>query len=346
LTTQLRRNVRLSAFLIVAALVATLASPSTASAASSEDRGSAAILTATNDLRIADGRTALLRDGGIDSVAQAWAERMLARRELAHNPNYGSLMPQSGLSSWGENVGYACGYGGLDANVSTIVKSWKNSSGHRTNMVRSSFTHIGIGVAYSSGSDCAYAVQDFGRYSGTFVDVPANHQFATEIEWLVDRDITTGFSDGRFKPQSSVTREAFAAFLYRTAGSPAYSPPSRSPFKDLAPGDNFYREINWLAEQGITTGYADGGFRPSDDISREAIAAFFYRAAGSPSTSNPTSAPFSDVGRNDKFAKEILWLSKSGVTTGYSNGTFQPYDDVSREATAAFIYRARSIVDF
>lgn len=344
--TQSSRRLWLTALTLLAVTASSVGLSGAASAASSTDRGSDATLDATNDFRDSNGRAALLRDAGIDSVAQAWAERMLSRRELSHNPSYGSSMPQAGLAGWGENVAYACGYGGVDANTSTMMRGWKASSGHRANMLRSSFTHIGIGFAYSSSSDCAFAVQDFGEYTGTFTDVPANHQFASEIEWLVDHDITTGYSDGRFRPQSSVTREAFAAFLYRTAGSPSFSPPSRSPFSDLAPGDKFYREINWLAAQGITTGYSDGTFRPTDDISREAIAAFFYRAAGSPSTSSPRSAPFGDVGRNDKFAKEILWLSNSGITTGYSNGTFQPYDDVSREATAAFLYRARLIVDF
>lgn len=332
--------------MIVAALVATLASPSTASAASSVDQGSAAILTATNDLRSDEGRTALLRDGGIDSVAQAWAERMLARRELAHNPNFGSQMPQSGLSGWGENVAYSCGYGGVDANASTIMKGWKASTGHRANMLNEDFTHIGIGFAYSASSDCAYAVQNFGRYSGTFVDVPATHQFATEIEWLVDRSITTGYADGRFKPKNSVTREAFAAFLYRLAGRPSFSTPSRSPFTDVSTSDQFYKEISWLSRQGITSGYADGTFRPDAHISREAIAAFLYRASGSPYVAPIKGAPFKDVAPNDQFASEIVWLSNSRITTGYADGTFRPYGAVTREATAAFLYRARSIVDF
>ncbi|WP_430868463.1 S-layer homology domain-containing protein [Demequina aurantiaca] len=341
-----RRSMRVGALVMVAAFVATLAAPSIASASSSSDQGSAAILKATNDLRTSKGRLPLVSDSGIDSVAQAWAASMLSKRVLAHNPNYSSSMPRTGLSSWGENVGYACGYGGVAANAAAVMKGLTASSGHYANMTYSSFTNVGIGFAYSSSSDCAYVVQDFGKYSGPFSDVTPNHQFAYEIEWLVDQSITTGYSDGSYKPKYSVTREAFAAFMYRLAGSPSYSAPKKSGFKDVPTNDQFYKEISWLSDQRITTGYSDGTFRPGDEISREAIAAFLYRASGSPSVSRLTSDPFKDVDKTDKFAKEIKWLSKSGVTTGYSNGTFAPYSDVSREATAAFLYRARSIVDF
>jgi hypothetical protein len=286
-----------------------------------------------------------MRDGGIDNVAQKWAERMLANRDLAHNPNFGKSMPQTGLSAAAENIAYACGYGGAESSAKRLMAMWKDSPGHRDNMLNSSYTHIGVGFAYSSSSGCAYAVQNFGKYSGTFVDVPASHQFSGEIEWLVNRDITTGYSDGRFKPRNAVTREAFAAFLYRLAGSPAYSAPKISDFKDVPTNDQFYKEISWLSQQGITTGYANGTFKPGADISREAIAAFLYRASGSPAVSMPKSVAFGDVDRGDQFAREIYWLSRSGVTTGYANGDFKPYSDVTREATAAFLYRARSIVD-
>ncbi|WP_062213199.1 S-layer homology domain-containing protein [Demequina oxidasica] len=338
-------RVRIAGLVLVATVAGALAMPGAAQAASSSTQvGSDYILDATNSYRGSNGRGDLTRDGSIDYVAQRWAQKMLASDTLAHNPSYGDQMPQQGLGAWGENVAYACGYGGVKANSATIMSSWKKSDGHRKNMLNGSYTHIGIGFAYDGRSDCAFAVQDFGKYSSTFTDVPRSHQFSFEIEWLVDREITTGYSNGHFQPQSSVTREAFAAFLYRIEGAPSYSPPSKSPFRDVSPGDKFYKEITWLADEGITTGYADGSFKPDEHISRQAIAAFLYRAAGKVATTDPTSAPFRDVGRSDQFATEIQWLDRSGITTGFSDGTFRPYDDVSRVATAAFLYRGRTII--
>ena len=74
-----------------------------------------------------------------------------------------------------------------------------------------------------------------------------------------------------------------AAFFYRMAGSPAYEAPLASPFKDVKAGDVFYKEISWLASQGITTGWleADGtrSYRPVTPVKRDVMAAFIYRYA-------------------------------------------------------------------
>ena len=68
-----------------------------------------------------------------------------------------------------------------------------------------------------------------------------------------------------------------AAFLYRFAGAPTFSPPTRSPFSDVTRSRQFYKEITWLRSTGITTGYANGTFRPGAAVTREAMAAFLYR---------------------------------------------------------------------
>ncbi|WP_430867537.1 S-layer homology domain-containing protein [Demequina aurantiaca] len=175
-----------------------------------------------------------------------------------------------------------------------------------------------------------------------FSDVPSSHQFRTEISWLSAQGITTGYSDGTFRPKSAVTREAFAAFLYRLEGSPKVSLPSKSPFKDVKSSDKFYKEIVWLAKTGISTGWADGTFRPDIAISREAMAAFLNRAAGDTNWRGD-SVLFTDVSRSAKFYDEIDWLANEGITTGYDAGygcrEFKPTDAITREAMAAFVYR-------
>src|SRR5665811_2575311 len=89
----------------------------------------------------------------------------------------------------------------------------------------------------------------------------------------------------------AVRREAMAAFLYRFAGSPAFTPPATSPFVDVATSASFYKEIAWLSAQGISTGtdMGDGTFqfRPAESVSREAMAAFLYRFKGSPAFTAP-----------------------------------------------------------
>ena len=83
-------------------------------------------------------------------------------------------------------------------------------------------------------------------------------------------------------PHESVERAAVAAYFYRLAGSPAVTLPQESPFIDVPTDHPFYKEIVWLHRRGITTGYPDGTFRPNAPINRDALAAFFYRAAQEP----------------------------------------------------------------
>jgi hypothetical protein len=52
----------------------------------------------------------------------------------------------------------------------------------------------------------------------TFSDVPPNHPFYNDIEWMAKEGITAGIGGGLFNPKGVVTREQMAAFLHRALG--------------------------------------------------------------------------------------------------------------------------------
>lgn len=95
-----------------------------------------------------------------------------------------------------------------------------------------------------------------------FTDVPPGMMFFEDIEWLAAQGIATGWPDRTYRPLLPIARDAMAAFLYRAMGSPALTPPRVPTFRDVGRGTMYYKEIEWLAEQGITTGWPDGTFRP------------------------------------------------------------------------------------
>src|SRR5690606_24154125 len=97
-------------------------------------------------------------------------------------------------------------------------------------------------------------------------------------------------------------------------------------------------DVGWLVGRGITTGYPDGTYRPGDVVSRQSMAAFLHRFAGSPPFT-PTGTQFSDVGVGHPFATEIEWLASTGIAGGYPDGTFRPTATVSRQSMAAFLHR-------
>ncbi|WP_353618824.1 carboxypeptidase regulatory-like domain-containing protein [Arthrobacter sp. StoSoilB22] len=184
-----------------------------------------------------------------------------------------------------------------------------------------------------------------------FADVPAGGQFSTEITWMASAGISTGWTEAdgskTFRPLSPVNRDAMAAFMYRLAGKPAFTPPATSPFTDVPTSSQFYKEITWLADKGVSTGWteSDGSktYRPLQAVNRDAMAAFMYRLAGKPAFDPPSSSPFTDVPTSSQFYKEITWLAAQGISTGWTEAdnskTFRPLNAVNRDAMAAFMYR-------
>jgi hypothetical protein len=110
----------------------------------------------------------------------------------------------------------------------------------------------------------------------TFDDVGASHPFLEEVEWAAAEGITTGYLDGTFRPLAPVTRQAFAAFLL---GDQPFDPPASATFPDVPASHPFFDAIEWASSEGITTGYADGTFRPAAVVSRQAAAAQLHRLA-------------------------------------------------------------------
>ena len=116
---------------------------------------------------------------------------------------------------------------------------------------------------------------------------------------------------GTYRPQQPVDRGAMAAYFYRLAGSPEVALPEISPFKDVDSSHPFYKEIVWMSQQGITTGYEDGTYRPGISVDRGAMAAFFFRYAKVTNYEAPQTPQFKDVDRNNPFYREISWFKTS-----------------------------------
>lgn len=175
-----------------------------------------------------------------------------------------------------------------------------------------------------------------------FPDVSIDNSFCAEITWMVDNHVSRGYDDGTYRPAVSVSRQAMAAFLYRLL-NPGDIPAActTAPFTDVGVDHPFCAEIQWMSDAGITTGFDDGTYRGNDAVSRQAMAAFLYRANGEPDGAGPvcTTDPFSDVVVGQDFCGEIDWLKGTGITGGYDDGTYRPTTPVTRQAIAAFIYR-------
>jgi len=139
-------------------------------------------------------------------------------------------------------------------------------------------------------------------------------------------------------------RHYTAGYLGTSAFAPSVSTASDVTvyFKDLPPGKPFAQDALALAKSGVTTGFADGSFRPGATVDRQTAAAFLYRSSADAHSGAVcgSTTHFTDVAPTDAFCAEVEWAAAKGITTGYADGTFRRGTAISREATAAFLYRA------
>ena len=180
-----------------------------------------------------------------------------------------------------------------------------------------------------------------GTRTKHFVDVPDNLIFAHEINTLADLGVIRGWPDRTFRPQISVWRDAVIAYMYRIAKEPSYTAPRTSPFLDVDRSQPFYKEICWAHSTGLTTGWKVRGgweFRPYQPILRDAMAAFLFRASGE-SLSGVNFGGFKDVSSSLVFEKEIKWMGSTGISRGWDDGTYRPFNQTTRAELAAFLYR-------
>ena len=213
-----------------------------------------------------------------------------------------------------------------------------------------------LGTAVSGATplpadDQASASITSASYSwGPFSDVKTDHKFSREINWMFDAGLSTGVKNGngrQYLPSDRLTREAMAAFMFRKYADPGYQAPRRSWFNDVQAGHKFYREISWMYEYGLSTGvnneYDGRIYQPKSKLSREAMAAFMYRALHDGGYVEPA-WHLIDVSLSDPFSEEISWMFEEGLSTGVNTPAgvaYQPKGRLSREAMAAFMYRSK-----
>ena len=181
----------------------------------------------------------------------------------------------------------------------------------------------------------------------TFNDVNVTTPHQEDIIWLAENGISTGYPGGLFKPMTDVYRQDMAAFLYRLAGEPDYTPTSadKARFKDVNDQTPHAKEIYWLAASGISTGYLDGTFKPLAPVVRQDMAAFLRRLAkvmGDPESESwkpQNTNAFPDVTAQTDHQVDILWLAETEISAGYPDKTFRPLVKVARQDMAAFLHR-------
>lgn len=115
---------------------------------------------------------------------------------------------------------------------------------------------------------------DSAQRTTKFKDVPKSYAGSGYIASATKDGIISGYSDGTFRPNQDVTRGDMALIIakaFKLRYQAHYS------FTDINYQMKAYDSIRYLAGASITTGYADGSFKPYGKVTREQFSAFLAR---------------------------------------------------------------------
>ena len=143
----------------------------------------------------------------------------------------------------------------------------------------------------------------------------------------------TGYPDGTFRPDNTITRGEAAAIFYKLLAGvekTGYSPV----FSDV-PANTWYADaVNCLAANGIISGYPDGKFYPDNPITR---AEFVALASQFDELAVTDKNIFPDVPDDHWALKYINSFAAKGWITGYEDGTFRPEGNITRAEAVTLI---------
>jgi hypothetical protein len=172
----------------------------------------------------------------------------------------------------------------------------------------------------------------------TFSDVHPSDYFYIPVQYLACEGDISGYSDGTFRPFNNTTRGQLSKIVtlaegwtLNTSGGPHFS--------DVTASNAFYGYIETAYNNGVISGYADGTFRPGNNVTRAQLSKIIVIAQHWPV--DTTGGPhFTDVLTTDPFYTFIETAYNRGIISGYADGTFRPGNNATRGQIAKIVYSA------
>ncbi len=313
------------------------------------------ILYCTNKLRMQYDLQPLSATAKLQKAAQIRSSELptLNSHTRPNGSDFFSVLDEVGESytAAGENI--ATGY----PDPVSVVKGWYGSNGHRKNMLSDDFTHLGSGYAHNASSTSrTYWTQVFtGSCSPDKIAILDNsdvNYIMTADDSIDDLGLTLGASCKHGLSVLPLTQEMCSGYNLSLTDSTQVvtvsfrgqsttfhiAVVSQMPFVDVSKGAWFYPYVQTVFYNGLMNGKNDTQFAPGENLARAQFSLILYRMSGSPEVD--AKSEFKDVADNDWYTDAVIWASKAGVVTGYTDsGLFGPGDDINREQMAVMMYR-------
>lgn len=177
----------------------------------------------------------------------------------------------------------------------------------------------------------------FGSFSASYAankeDEKIPYWAVEAITFLQEEEILIGDDNGDFRPNDPITRAEFITVIIKSINLDTIS--FDDVFSDVNEDDWFAKNIVTAEKYGFIKGYEDGLFRPNEYISRVEMTTVLSNILG---LKENLDFECSDIESIAKWGKGYVGaIIKAGYITGYLDGSFRAYNNITRAETAVVI---------
>ena len=194
---------------------------------------------------------------------------------------------------------------------------------------------IGKLSAIAVVSLCLFVLVSFAASAVELTDIE-NHWAKEYIEYGVEKGYISGYADGTFLPDKTVTRAEFSKMINNAVGLTAVGT-AKADFEDVMASEWYFNEVKKAENAGYITGYEDGTFRPSNSVTRQEAAVVLSRIV-LPISERADINAFGDGNGIDTWATDaVTMIAAKGYIKGDENGNFLPKGALTRSQAAKLI---------
>lgn len=254
-------------------------------------------------------------DGVKVTVAKVAPETLSgeAKQKVGNRPVYSFTVTNpigdKTISDFGGSVTVSVAYTpqtGEDTNA--IVIYYLNQKGELEIVSNGVYDSATGTISFTTNHFSIYAV---GYNKVSFRDVEENDWYKNAVEFIAARDITTGVGNGKYNPDSKLSRGEFLVMLMKAYG---IAPDATSKNNFLDAGSNYYTGYMAAAKRlEITGGVGDNMFAPNKQITRQEMVTLLYNALKvinklPEANQDKQLAAYSDADKIDFWAKDAMTL--------------------------------------
>ncbi len=173
--------------------------------------------------------------------------------------------------------------------------------------------------------------------ASSFVDMPEDHQNYKAVEYLKEKGILDGYSDGTFRPGSLVNRAEAVKIIVGAFGISKDGSFSQK-FPDVKSSDWFFKFVMAGEKAGLVSGYSDGKYKPEKTVNLAETLKILTSGAKVTLPEVLTDV-FVDVKLDVWYAPHALYAKTKNVVLSDDNGNLNAGKDMTRGDFAEVVYR-------